>query len=320
MTNKIIGVGETILDIIFHDDIPQAAVPGGSTFNAIISLGRCKVPCSIVTEVGADHVGDIIFRYLQANNVDTSYVTRRQDTRSHVSLAFLDADNNAQYQFYKDHANVAISDNMPVISQGDIMLFGSFFAVNPVIRQQVFTVLQDGKAKEAILYYDINFRASHIKDIPMIMDNIRENMKISTIVRGSLEDFTYLYGSDDVDEIYEKHIKPYCPCFICTDGGKPIQLRTPVLSTSFATAPVKTVSTIGAGDNFNAGFAFATLHHGGITPKDFSTLSKEKWQPLIEMGQRFSANVCASINNSIDEAFATLLSDTINKTTKRSND
>ena len=37
---KVIGIGETILDILFRDGQPQAAVPGGSVYNAMISLGR----------------------------------------------------------------------------------------------------------------------------------------------------------------------------------------------------------------------------------------------------------------------------------------
>ena len=37
---KVIGIGETILDIIFRGDQPSAAVPGGSVFNGIVSLGR----------------------------------------------------------------------------------------------------------------------------------------------------------------------------------------------------------------------------------------------------------------------------------------
>ena len=37
---KVIGIGETILDIIFRGGQPTAAVPGGSVFNGIVSLGR----------------------------------------------------------------------------------------------------------------------------------------------------------------------------------------------------------------------------------------------------------------------------------------
>ena len=32
---KVIGIGETVLDIIFRDNQPIGAYPGGSTFNAI---------------------------------------------------------------------------------------------------------------------------------------------------------------------------------------------------------------------------------------------------------------------------------------------
>ena len=35
---KVIGIGETILDIIFRGNQPSAAVPGGSVFNGIVSL------------------------------------------------------------------------------------------------------------------------------------------------------------------------------------------------------------------------------------------------------------------------------------------
>ncbi len=43
---KVIGIGETILDILFKDSQPTAAVPGGSVFNGIISLGRLGSQCN----------------------------------------------------------------------------------------------------------------------------------------------------------------------------------------------------------------------------------------------------------------------------------
>lgn len=310
----IIGIGETILDIIFKNDQPQAAVPGGSTFNAIISLGRTGVPCTIVTETGDDHVGDIVCNYLADNGVDTTYVNCRQGTKSHVSLAFLDENNDAQYQFYKDHASARISDNMPTVTANDIVIFGSFFAINPVIRKEVYGFLKKAHDSGAILYYDINFRASHIADIPDTIENIKQNMGLSTIVRGSLEDFGYLYGLHDVDEIYQQHIRKYCPCFICTNGGKPVELRTPAVSASFESPKVETVSTIGAGDNFNAGFVFG-IHRSNnttadstqpphpITAKDFAQMPVEAWKPLIKSAHAFSSHVCASIYNSVCKGF-----------------
>ena len=41
---KIIGIGETILDIIFKNGQPTKALPGGSVFNTMVSLGRLGIP------------------------------------------------------------------------------------------------------------------------------------------------------------------------------------------------------------------------------------------------------------------------------------
>ena len=49
---KVIGIGETILDIIFKNEQPTAAVPGGSVFNGIISLGRLGTNVTMITETG----------------------------------------------------------------------------------------------------------------------------------------------------------------------------------------------------------------------------------------------------------------------------
>ena len=305
----IIGIGETILDIIFKNDQPVAAVPGGSTFNALISLGRVLGGSVLfVTEVGNDHVGDIIVNFLADNGVSTDYVNRRDNAKSHISLAFLDEHNDAQYQFYKDHANVSIENNFPEVKKGDIVIFGSFFAVNPVLRPLVKTFLEDAHKVGAFIYYDINFRASHINDIPVILPAIIENMKMSSVVRGSLEDFQYLYASPEspitAAEVYERYIKPHCPCFICTNGGKPVELFTPTVRAEFPTAPVKTVSTIGAGDNFNAGFVYGVYKaYGEGKEPAFEKMPVEAWQSLIAFGQRFSSAVCQSFNNYVDKDF-----------------
>ena len=105
------GIGETVLDILFKNDQPQKAVPGGSTFNSIVSLGRAGVPCAMVTEVGDDHIGDMTCRYLRENGVSDAFVRRHVGTKSHITLAFLDEHNDAQYIFYKDHASAALQMN-----------------------------------------------------------------------------------------------------------------------------------------------------------------------------------------------------------------
>ena len=289
--NRVIGIGETVLDILFKDDQPQKAVPGGSTFNSIVSLGRAGVPCAMVTEAGGDHIGDIICRYLQDNGVSSEYVCRHENVKSHISLAFLDHNNDAQYIFYKDHASVSLDGKLPTITKDDVVLFGSFFAINPAIRPVVGGLLHEAREAGAWLYYDVNFRKNHIADLPDVKDNIEENMTLADVVRGSMDDFWYLYALTDAEEIYSC-VSRHCQKLILTDGAKPIRVFTPDGCETFPVQPVETVSTVGAGDNFNAGYIYAMMQ-GLQTETD-----------RIEVAQRWSQDVCRQIGNNISDELA----------------
>ena len=122
---KVIGIGETVLDIIFKDDQPMAAVPGGSTFNCMISLGRCGVKASFISETGNDRVGQRIIRFLEQNGIDASSVAVYPDSKSPLSLAFLNEHNDAEYIFYKDHPTDRLDFNYPEVNKDDIVVFGS---------------------------------------------------------------------------------------------------------------------------------------------------------------------------------------------------
>lgn len=302
---KVIGIGETVLDIIFRDDQPIKAVPGGSAFNAMISLGRAGVPAVFISEAGNDRVGENVKKYLTENNVDASGVCVFPDSKSPLSLAFLDDQNNAEYIFYKDHPHDRLDFVHPDIEPDDIVLFGSYFAINPVVRPQVKDFFEYAKSRGAILYYDVNYRASHSHEVVKLTPNILENFELTDIVRGSDEDFAIMFGKHDADSVYRSEISFYTKNFIYTRGPQPIEVRAAGgFSKRYPVPSTKTVSTIGAGDNFNAGFIYGLIK-GGITREDIDNgLNEQQWDLLMHYAQAFSANCCQSINNSIDEEFA----------------
>ena len=98
---KVIGIGETVLDIIFKNGKPIEAVPGGSSFNAVISLGRSGVNASFISEAGNDRIGEYVIQFLRDNGVNADNVSIFPESKSPLSLAFLDENNNADYIFYK---------------------------------------------------------------------------------------------------------------------------------------------------------------------------------------------------------------------------
>ena len=226
---KVFGIGETILDIIFRNDQPQKAVPGGSVFNGLISLGRLNVPVSFISELGNDRVGDMIRDFMEDNHITTEFVDRFPDGKSPISLAFLDDDKNANYIFYKDYPAQRLEVPLPKIEKDDIFVFGSYYSLNPVLRTRMVEFLQYAQERKAIIYYDPNFRKAHAHEAIRLMPTVLENLEFADIVRGSDEDFQNLYGKSDAQEVYKEHIQFYCDRFLTTHGQTE-SISTPVIS------------------------------------------------------------------------------------------
>ena len=302
---KVIGIGETILDVIFKNDQPIGAVPGGSMFNGLISLGRVGMNAGFISETGNDRIGRKIIKFLEDNHVDASNISVYPEAKSPVSLAFLNDQNDAEYIFYKDHPNDKLDFIFPDIQPDDIVMYGSFYAVNPVIRPQMFAFLEHAQRQGAILYYDGNFRASHANDVMKVTPNILENLEFADIVRGSKEDFEVMFNKSEADIVYRSQISFYCKNFIYTQGAEPLILKgVGGFSKDYPVAQTETVSTIGAGDNFNAGFVYGLVKYG-ITREMLETgVAEELWDKVIDEAQQFATNVCQSISNSVDQAFA----------------
>ncbi len=301
---KVIGIGETVLDIIFRNNQPVSAVPGGSTFNAIISLGRCGVTTSFISETGNDRVGRNIIQFLKDNDCQADAVNVYPDSKSPISLAFLNDQNDAEYIFYKDHPNDRLDFTYPQVEADDLVLFGSYYALNPVIRPQMKGFLEYAHQRGAILYYDVNFRASHQHEVMKLTPNLLENFELADVVRGSSEDFDILFRKVDADSVYRSQISFYTKKFIYTQGGKPVELRAEGgFSKQYPVATVKPVSTIGAGDNFNAGFLFGIIKNN-IRRSDMDNgMTEEQWDSVISSGLLFSKEVCSSLYNYISPEF-----------------
>ena len=301
---KVIGIGETVLDIIFKNGQPIGAYPGGSSFNAIISLGRSGVNSTFISEAGRDRVGRHIMDFLKENGVNADNVNVFPDSKSPISLAFLDEHNDAEYIFYKDHPHDQLDFIYPDVQPDDIVLFGSFYAVNPVIRPQMVGLLDYARSHGAIVYYDVNYRPSHRDEVMRITPNLLENLEYADIVRGSHEDFEVLYKLQDPDKVYNAEISFYCKKFIYTHGGNPVELRAENgFKRSYPTPQTAAESTIGAGDNFNAGLIYGLLKYG-IRRSDIERgLSADQWDNIIRCAQEYSADCCKSIFNYVSHEF-----------------
>lgn len=287
------AIGECLLDIVFSDENPVWSCPGGSLLNSAVSLGRSEIPVALISEAGGDKTGRLILNFLRSNKVDVSGF-KLHPGNSTLALAFLDAGGDASYQFYQGLPDEPPDISVPDFRENDIFMMGSFYSVKPRNRSNILRLAEAARMGKATIFYDPNFRKPHMNELPEIMPYIRENIRISDLVRGSDEDFRLIAGAENGDQAYAFVRDCGCERLIYTKNSAGLTLYTPLYSKAVKVPAVEVVSTIGAGDSFNAGLVSVIHKFGKI---EDSTVF---WDEAIRKAIIFASEVCGSRYNFID--------------------
>jgi fructokinase len=265
-------------------------------------MGRMGLPVSFISEYGLDEVGRLIDNFLKNNGVNSSFVHRFHNGSTALALAFLDEKNDANYSFYKDFPGKRLDIDFPVIEKDDIIQCGSFYAIWPEIREKFKKFIHGAKEKGALIIYDPNFRMTHLSELDILKPLIIENMQMASLLRGSDEDFKNIFEVNNPDDAW-KVVKNYCKCLVYTANVEGVYVRTPSFSGKFPVQKITPVSTIGAGDNFNAGM-ITSIFRNNIIKEQLEKLNEKEWSKVITTAVTFATHVCLSYENYISADFA----------------
>ena len=298
---KIHTAGETVFDIMFENGVPTGGNPGGSVLNSSVTLGRLGLKPRFLTDFCSDMLGDNIKTFLTNNGVEPVCVIDDHGMKTSVALAFLDEHKNARYQFYKSrpakcHEELFKSD----FERDDIFLFGSFYGIMPEIRPGMRRLIHDANNKGVVIVYDPNFRKPHLSDLPKVMPFIKENIEAAAIVKGSDEDFELIFGAKDFDTAAKEILKinPGATLFY-TMGAKGSLCLQAGRITECAAPPITPVSTIGAGDNYNAGIVYGIAKHHITLDNLKEGINNDIVLDIMRTATKFAQEVCMSSSNYI---------------------
>lgn len=298
---KIYTLGETVYDIMLKNGHPIGGNPGGSVLNSSVSLGRLGLNPIFMSDFCNDLIGGEIANFLQQNGVDTKSVVSGIGKQTSVALAFLDNDNNAKYEFYKQRY---LSPDLSLFSadfqENDILLFGSFYGIMPEIRNGVRNLVKQARQNGAIVVYDPNFRRPHLKDLDIVKPFLEENFSMADVVKGSNEDFDLIYGcnnSSDVFEILKTLNKNVV--FFYTMGKDGCIYHHKDVAIKYSVPQITPVSTIGAGDNFNAGIVYGIVDNNILHNDINGDISKDIVDNIVNYAIEFSQEACMSSENYI---------------------
>jgi len=292
----IYTIGDCVLDVFFDQGKPFEAKPGGSFLNSSVSLARLGAKVCLLSELGIDKVGERIMQFLIQNKVDVSYISRFSDTNSNLALAFLDENRNADYAFYKTRRGLDSIISFPKeVKKNDIILFGSFLAIKTEFRNALIHFLKYCQKKGAILIYDPNFRSQHLPLLQEVLPYIRENMQLANIVKASNEDFQLICNTETARESFN-WMKSFSDAMLVYTANKnAISIFNPDEIT-IKVPKIQPVSTVGAGDTFNAAIAYFLVKNK-IEHEELSRLELSKRREMAQLAVLFSQKVCMSFDN-----------------------
>lgn len=303
MQAKIYTIGETVFDIIFRNNQPIAAHPGGSMLNAAVSLGRLGRPVFYISELSQDPIGNIMKKFLDENEIQSEFILYQNKKQSRIALAFLNAEQNADYLFYQGDSSHSKAFPIPPFHAGDLILFGSLFALEPINHNRLLPLLQAAERAGCLLVYDPNIRKHYSQRSSLLLPALENHITRAHLIRGSHEDFQTLFGVDSPEGAWQKVHQLGAHTLIYTHSKQGVWLFGHRFKKQYSVPHIQAVSTIGAGDTFNAGL-LCGLHRAGVNRNNIERLSASQWDRIIHLAIEMATHVCLSTENALQHTFA----------------
>ncbi|MCM1503828.1 MAG: carbohydrate kinase family protein [Muribaculum sp.] len=211
MNRKIIIIGESSLEIIFKNDHPEESFPGGVLLNSAARLGAATRQVSFVSEAANDHVGDMIVKFLESNNVEVRSIDRYTEGTTPVRLIFENSDGGAapapiRYGSYPQESFGVV---WPRIDPDDIVVFGGYYSVDPRGHDRIYDIVKYAAERRAIVVYVPNFDRSRVSRITRVMPAILENFESSSIVVSRTADLRDIFNKEDASKAFKDHVSFY---------------------------------------------------------------------------------------------------------------
>lgn len=308
---KIIAIGESVLDTIYHNQQPVRSFVGGRVSNAAASLGVLGLPVSMVSECCTDKVGEWVVDFFEKHHVDTKSIDRYTDGSTPLAAIFQHDDKEEDIVNYGVYPQERFNVIWPRIDEDDIVLFGSYYAIDTPQRERLYDLLSYAAERKAIVVYLPGFQHGTQFNLTKVMPNILENFEVSTIVVDHDKDINNMFPNQDSDKVYNNHIKFYGPTYIHIT---PAVNATIYKGTDKTECPFScdTTNHLGWQAGFIAGLIFEIIRRD-LRQADIPSLSPQQWQDVMKQAFEFASNCASSNDNCLSADFAQKKSNLLNE-------
>ncbi len=254
----IIVAGEALVDVVTDSEGDSSESPGGSPLNVAVGLGRLEVPVTLISQVGHDERGGLVVQHVHASGAELVGPPTSTGLTS-VGVARLDPSGAASYEF-----DIDWSLPPQELPPGHALHVGSLGTLLEPGRASVVDLVEQARARDLFVSYDVNLRESFIDDRDRVRREVHELAASCTLVKLSDEDAELLHPDLDPAETARSLLTgERTELVLLTRGAGGATAFRAGVETSASPRPVEVIDTVGAGDAFMAA-TLAQLHDSGV--------------------------------------------------------
>lgn len=243
MTDFLV-IGESIADIVRAPGQTDVPHPGGSPANVAYGLARLGRDTALLTQLGADAMGELIPAHLRSAGVSL-LSDGRQDVRTSTALVTLDARGQAGYTFDIDWT--LRPTRLPFTPRH--VHLGSIAAVKDP-GAETAAALAGSLRGEATVSYDPNVRPALMGEHAEAVRRVERCVALSDLVKASDEDLAWLYPGVPVPDVAARWLALGPQLVLVTRGGDGASGFTRGTTVTAPAVRTTVVDTVGAGDSF----------------------------------------------------------------------
>lgn len=290
----IICAGESLIDMVsFRGEAEYTPHVGGSNFNSSIALGRLGADSYYFGAISNDSYGELIENSLRHSKVNEDFVIK---TNRPTTLAYADVVNGiAEYTFVDEHSAGRLLDTTSLkpfldrVKKAKALLVGGISLQAEPCGSSWQSFVEEVSGHLPI-YFDANVRPDFIENKQAYLARFIQLTHKVDILKISDEDYRYLYGAQDINQVSKEWIENGVKLVIFTLGSKGSKVIYWNGSEVFAESQkVDVVDTIAAGDTFNAGFLLNLEEQDLLDRDSLNTLTEAQLETALSFANKVAS-------------------------------
>ena len=290
----IICAGESLIDMVsFVGEAEYTPHVGGSNFNSAIALGRLGANSYYFGAISNDSYGELIENSLRHSKVKEDFIIK---TNRPTTLAYADVVNGiAEYTFVDEHSagrmlnQTSLEPFVNKVKEAKALLVGGIsLQAEPCGSSWQWLIEQ--VTGNLPIYFDANIRPDFIENKKNYFDRFVELTFKVDIIKISDEDYRYLYGAQDFNEVSKGWLYNGVKLVILTlgaegskviyDNGKDVFVKS---------QKVDVVDTIAAGDSFNGGFLLHLDEQGLLDRESLNNINNTQLESTLSFANKVAS-------------------------------